>query len=300
MAIHQLEKNLYLVDLDQTLQGFRQFISSWIYISYNKTIVIDPGPASTIAVLKQALKKLNISEIEYILLTHIHIDHAGGTGLLLDDFPKAKVVCHPIGIPHMIDPERLWQGSLQVLGEVAKAYGPIAAIPREKLIFPEKIVEEDLTVEIYETPGHASHHVNYLIDEFLFAGEVGGVHLKWNNDFYLRIATPPKFIYEVYKNSLYKMADVPCKKICFGHYGQMDSPQTFFLRSKQQLDTWMDICKTLLQENPECDVQQGFKQLIQGDPSLKYFNEFDQDIRKREEYFSLNSIKGMLDYLRNN
>lgn len=297
MAIHEIKNNLYLVDLDQDLPGFRQFISTWIYSSNNKTIVIDPGPASTIKVLRQALKELNISKIDYILLTHIHIDHAGGTGLLLDDFPHAKVVCHPIGMPHLMDPQRLWQGSLKVLGNVAKAYGPIAAIPREKLIYPEKITDEDLSVAIYPTPGHASHHVNYLVDQILFAGEVGGVHVKWNNDFYLRVATPPQFIFEVYKGSLFKMADVPCEKICFGHYGHTNHPDTFFSRAKQQLNLWMYICQEMV-ANKQFDEKQIFNALLERDPSLQYFSEFDPDIQEREEYFSLNSIKGMIEYLK--
>ena len=140
MAIHKKSKNLFLIDLDQKLPGFRKFISSWLYTKDHKNIIIDPGPTSTIPVLEKALADLNIHKVDYILLTHIHIDHAGGTGLLLSKFPDSKVLCHPMGIPHMINPEKLWQGSLALY--VARMLPSLFHQSPVPLAFPERPLRE--------------------------------------------------------------------------------------------------------------------------------------------------------------
>jgi glyoxylase-like metal-dependent hydrolase (beta-lactamase superfamily II) len=297
MSVHQKTKNLFLIDLDQKIDGFRQFISAWVYRSHNRTILVDPGPTVTIPLLKKALGELEIDRLDYILLTHIHIDHAGGTGLLISYYPEAKVVCHPKGIPHMINPEKLWQGSLKVLGKIVESYGPITGIPEKRISYPQTIETGSLKVEIYETPGHAAHHLNYLIDGHLFLGETAGVNIAMENDFYLRIATPPKFIYEVYKKSLYKAAGLECDKICFGHYDMREDVHNVFDRAKDQLEFWIDMVRAHYEKNKNVDAADIFCDLLESDPSIKAFKKLDKDIQKREKYFALNSINGMLGYL---
>ena len=296
MAIHQKTNNLFLVDLDQPLEGFRQFISCWIYKKQNKIILIDPGPLSTIPVLRNALAELGIAHIDYILLTHIHIDHAGGAGALLDHFPLAHVICHPRAIPHMIDPEKLWRGSLEVLGDIARTYKEIVPVPQNR-IFYSTFIDDQIKVDIIETPGHALHHLNFLIDGFLFAGEVAGVNYPMQDELYLRIATPPRFVYEIYKDSLYKAADLKCQSLCFGHYDMRRDVTNIFDAAKQQLELWIKTVSLSYNNNHSVPVQEIFERLIEDDPCLASFNKLEDDIRKREKYFALNSIKGMLDYI---
>src|SRR6185369_2747089 len=114
------------IDLDQPgLTGFRQFISSWLYCGGNFNLLVDPGPLSTIPHLIAEVRRHGVERLDYILLTHIHIDHAGGTGALLKEFPEAKVICHPDGIRHLVTPAKLWEGSQKVLGpELAAAGAP--------------------------------------------------------------------------------------------------------------------------------------------------------------------------------
>jgi glyoxylase-like metal-dependent hydrolase (beta-lactamase superfamily II) len=297
MATQKKSDHLFLIDLDQKLDGFRLFISCWIYRKNEKVILIDPGPTSTIPLLEEALTELDIFNIDYILLTHIHIDHAGGTGMLLSKFPGAKVLCHPKGIPHMIDPEKLWQGSLSVLGQIAETYQAIIPVPDSKIFYKPQI-KGLLNIEVLETPGHAMHHLSFLIDGLLFAGEVAGVHCPAGDDFYLRIATPPRFIYDVYKKSLYKAAAVDCDYICFGHYDMRADSTRVFDAAKQQLELWMETVRSLYQENSSIKELEIFNALLVKDPLLRSFKAFEKDIRKREQYFALNSVKGMLEYIR--
>ena len=107
------------------------------------------------------------------MLYEVITDHAGGAGALLDIYPDACVICHPDGIAHMVDPEKLWEGSLKVLGKTAEAYGKIVPVPPGKIAFSEQLANGLLRA--FPTPGHAPHHCCYLIDDLLFAGEVAGV-----------------------------------------------------------------------------------------------------------------------------
>ena len=118
MEVKSIDSNLKCINLDN-------FINTWIYISNDLCFIVDPGPTVLINLLKDGLDQLKINEndLNYILLTHPHIDHAGGVGKLLKFFPHAKVVCHSRGIKHLINPKRLWEGSLKVLGKAAEFYG---------------------------------------------------------------------------------------------------------------------------------------------------------------------------------
>jgi len=133
-------ERLTCIDLDQpSLEGFRRFISSWLYRGPAFTLLVDPGPLSTIPHLVGELRRLGVGRLDAILLTHIHIDHAGGAGALLREFPEARVICHPEGIRHLIAPEKLWEGSRKVLGKLAEAYGEIVPVPAEKIGFQDLI-----------------------------------------------------------------------------------------------------------------------------------------------------------------
>ncbi|MFN2256994.1 MAG: MBL fold metallo-hydrolase, partial [Desulfuromonadaceae bacterium] len=188
-------KNLHQVYLDQkNLTGFRNFINAWIYTDARKAFVVDPGPLSTIPVLIDALQQRGVEHLDYILLTHIHIDHAGGTGELVRRFPHTRVICHPAGVKHMLEPQALWDGSLKVLGKVAQEYGEIVPVPAENIHLQSTLEDraklDDPRIEILHTPGHASHHLSFMLDNLLIAGEVAGVGCDTPVGNYMRPATP--------------------------------------------------------------------------------------------------------------
>jgi len=97
MNIIEVAENLYLVDLPQKLEGFRRFISSWVIKNDDEAVLVDVGPSSTIPKLLESLKYLEIKRVPYVLLTHIHLDHAGGIHGILEKFPDARVVVHEKG-----------------------------------------------------------------------------------------------------------------------------------------------------------------------------------------------------------
>ena len=110
--------NPTLIPIKQDLPGFERFIGSWVCVG-EINMVIDVGPSVSVNRLIKALTDMGVDRVDCVALTHIHIDHAGGLALFLEHFPMATVICHEKGIKHLVDPTRLWAGSLKTLGEIA-------------------------------------------------------------------------------------------------------------------------------------------------------------------------------------
>ena len=294
----QINSNLFLITLDQKIEGFREFISSWLYHHESITFLVDPGPKYSIERLKKVLEIIGVNKLDYILLTHVHIDHAGGTGKLLKYFPEAKVSCHPKGVKHLINPAELWKSSLKVLGKIAEAYEEFTPVPEHNILFQEVIKKEEHVIEAIETPGHAPHHISYLFNQYLFAGEVAGVQQTLPNRIYLRPATPPKFKLETSLSSLEKVIAKNPKVICYGHYGINKEASKFLLLSQKQLTLWTEVIKEALAKGEENLEKIVFERLLKEDRLFSNFHYLKEDIKKRERYFINNSIKGIKEYLK--
>jgi len=289
------EQNLFCIDLDQpSLPGFRQFISCWCWQSAGKRLLIDPGPLSTIPQLRKGLQAAGVDKLDYILLTQIHIDHAGGTGELLKHFPEAQVFVSPEGVQHMIEPTRLWQGSLKVLGKTAEAYGEIIPVPAEKIGFSASI--GDTGIRSYLTPGHAVHHCCYLAGDLLFAGEVAGVRTQVDQGIYMRPATPPRFILEIAVASIERMIKLAPKRMIFAHYGLVDDALTHLKIGKDQLLLWVRGAAVTEGLQAEARVDAFYTWLIEHDPNFALIDQLAPDQLAREREFIGNSLRGMAEY----
>lgn len=288
--------HLTCIDLDQpSLEGFRKFISAWLYRGEEFTLVVDPGPLSTIPHLVSELRRHDVERLDYILLTHIHIDHAGGTGALLDAFPGAQVICHPEGVRHMVAPEKLWQGSLKVLGAMAEAYGEIVPVPAERIGFAEQIGSTG--VRAFLTPGHAQHHCCYLLDDLLFGGEVAGVRSEVANGIYMRPATPPRFIQEVALDSIERMIALQPRQLVFAHYGRVDSALEHLQIGREQLLLWVRGVAATAAAEPEEREAAFFAWLLEHDEHYANISQLPADIYARERIFLGNSLRGMSEYV---
>lgn len=287
---------LVCIDLDQPqLEGFRQFISSWLCVTDSCTFVVDPGPLTTIPHLVAELRQQGVNRVDYILLTHIHIDHAGGTGALLREFPEAVVICHPEGIRHLIEPEKLWQGSQKVLGKLADIYGEIVAVPAESILFSEEINGGE--IRAYLTPGHAVHHCSYLVDDLLFAGEIGGVRCDVPDALFVRPATPPRFILEVALNSIDRMIALEPKRMVFAHYGLVETAVEHLTIAREQLLLWVRCVAAVSDEVGDKREERLIDLLRERDPYYRNVSLLPGDIAVRERYFLGNTLKGMAEYV---
>ncbi len=297
--------DVYRLNLDIPIRGYRDFITPWLIqetgfgvvmgTGLYRTILVDPGPACGIPSLLDCLAKLDVRKIDYVLLTHVHIDHAGGIAELASAYPALRVVAHEKGRPHLLDPARLWEGSLQTLGEVASAFGRISPLP-ERNLMPEGREAEG--VGVIETPGHAPHHRSYLFRcgerDVLFAGEAAGVYLGGN---YLRPATPPRFFYDVAMGSLDRLKTAGGSLICYGHYGSSADVRRLLREAGDQLALWRDVVADV-QKTEAADmgvsVEACLDRLLSVDPHFSDFADLDSAVRDREVFYLKSSIRGFL------
>ncbi|MDW7712072.1 MAG: MBL fold metallo-hydrolase [Deferrisomatales bacterium] len=292
-VIHEPLEDLFLVDLDLPREGFRGFIGSWVLRRAGATVLVDPGPRATLPILRDALARLRVHRLDAVLLTHIHIDHAGGTGLLLDRYPEAQVVCHRKGMPHLADPAKLWAGSLQVLGDLAEAYGEIAPVPPERVTWEDSLTFGDLPVDALETPGHAAHHVSYRVGDLLFAGEAAGVRCALPEGPYLRPAAPPPFFYEEFRVSLLRLAATGAAHLCYGHGGHTAGARAVCEAALRQLDLWVRTVEELVRSGGEDLARAAFDRLLDVDPAFARFRDLPPDVQARERYFFGNTLQGL-------
>jgi glyoxylase-like metal-dependent hydrolase (beta-lactamase superfamily II) len=296
--IQRISKDLFLVDLDLPLPGFRRFISSWVLTADDRAIVIDPGPSATVLVLWDALRELGIKGIDYVLLTHIHLDHAGGCGDLIGKYPEPTVVCHPQAVDHLVDPARLWHGSTKVLGDLARTYGEPSPVNREKLCPGCDIQWKGYEIESLETPGHASHHLCFFLDDIALVGEVAGIRVPSANPAYTRPATPPPFQPEVALGSLSRVIERRPERICYGHYGMVDNAVSALEEAHCQMSLWLEIIEERHDRGLAMDEESILDEILVRDPGVRSFHQLEPDIQERERYFIKNSIKGMAGFIK--
>ena len=298
MKITEERPHLYLIQLDQRIEKFGTFIGSWVYDGEERFLV-DVGPKASVDQLVEGLKILEIKRLDFIFLTHIHIDHAGGTGALIDQFPDSKVICHESGVQHLIQPQRLWEGSKKVLGDLALKYGEIVPVPERNLLSQEKFRREGL--EVIKTPGHAAHHMSIAFKGYLFAGEAGGVYFNRGGQPYLRPATPPTFILEEAVGSIDRLLAAGAREICYAHFGIHPDADGMLKRYRNQLYLWKDVVAEQMSRAEGGDLNGLFDRcipvLLERDELFRPFIDLGEDEKGMEVYFVKNAIQGISEYV---
>jgi glyoxylase-like metal-dependent hydrolase (beta-lactamase superfamily II) len=296
--INAVADGVYQITLTPPLDGFTDFISAW-WVSGPPSFLVDVGPGSTADQLLRALDTLRISHVDYILLTHLHLDHAGAAGRISRRFPGARIICHEQGIPHLIDPAQLWEGTRKVLGPVAAGYGPMEPMPAERLIAAQGFSAGGIAA--IATPGHAPHHVSYFTACGLFAGEAAGVCYRLGEGReYLRPATPPRFFLDVSLASIDRLIAHSPGRMLIGHFGLTEDGTGLLQRHRDQLLFWEKWLSREAGRYPPAEaVGCCTERLLAEDPRLASFQVFPQAAQKRERYFLKNSVSGFLGWLQN-
>jgi glyoxylase-like metal-dependent hydrolase (beta-lactamase superfamily II) len=288
--------NPILINIKQDRPGFERFIGSWV-CQADINILVDVGPANSVSRLIESLEAMNVDRVDFVLLSHIHIDHAGGLAYVLKRFPMANVICHDKGIGHLSDPSKLWAGSRKALGELAEFYGAINPVKQEKLIPHTEASIKDL--EIIETPGHAPHHLSFSYKRNLFVGEAGGTYVTVQGKEYLRPAAPPKFFLRDCLKSVDQLLALEDQPIRYAHFGENESSHQMLNRFRDQLKRWEEIIKKEMSEGKRPLVERCTDRLLEEDPELKAFHIMEPDTQKREAYFLANAVSGFVEFLEN-
>jgi glyoxylase-like metal-dependent hydrolase (beta-lactamase superfamily II) len=221
-----LSHGLSYVDLE--FLGRRHAIASGIVQSAGGAAIVDPGPTTCLQTLELGLQQQGVRwpDVRHILLTHIHLDHAGATGTIVREHPHIRVLVHERGTPHMIDPQKLIDSATRLYGaEMDRLWGEIAPVPESNLVTlagGERIEAGGRAFEVAYTPGHASHHVSYLdrSSGVAFVGDTAGVCI---DDGYILPPTPPPDIdVERWRGSLDQIEAWDPDTIFLTHFGPIN------------------------------------------------------------------------------
>jgi glyoxylase-like metal-dependent hydrolase (beta-lactamase superfamily II) len=284
-----------LIAIRQDRPGFDDFIGSWLCRD-KITVLVDVGPAKTAKRLIAALDAHGVQSVDYILLTHIHIDHAGALAELLDRYPKAMAVCHERAVESLMAPAKLWQGSRKVLGPLAELYGEPRRVPSERLIPHRAFKSRQL--KVIETPGHAPHHLSFCYGRRLFSGEAGGNYFVVGEEEYLRPATPPRFFLDVFLESVEQLLSLEDQPIYYAHFGKGLSSKRLLGRFRQQVLQWKEWISEQVDSGMAEPVENCVEMLLERDPNLRAFSLMPPGVQKREREFMANAVKGFIGYFR--
>jgi glyoxylase-like metal-dependent hydrolase (beta-lactamase superfamily II) len=188
--------------------------------------IIDPGPSSTLPALRAGLERagMTLADVRAILLTHIHLDHAGATGTLVAENPALRVYVHEKGAPHMVDPAKLMASATRLWGhEMDRLWGDMRPVPAANLDVlrgGERIAAGGRDLEVAYTPGHASHHVSYFSADsgIAFVGDTAGVRLQ-SGRFIMPPTPPPDIDLEAWRDSFARIAAWRPDTLFITHFG---------------------------------------------------------------------------------
>lgn len=225
--------------LDLLFQDTPGLIAGYLIQNGDALALIETGPGSCHAALVAALKTIGVSprDIHHVFLTHIHLDHAGGAGWWAQQ--GAQVYVHGKGAPHVIDPAKLIDSATRIYGDRMKSlWGPILPAPAERVTIlsdGEKVIIGDIEIEAWDTPGHARHHLAYVVKDVCFTGDVAGVRLQ-GCDYLSVAAAPPQFEPVPYIASVDRLLAANFSKLYLAHFGEVSDPGTHLERYRHAID----------------------------------------------------------------
>ena len=244
--VTQISSGVWLISLP--FLGEHEIVGSYLLAGENELVIIDPGPGSMLESLLASIRAAGFDpqDVTHILATHVHLDHAGVTGSLVQQLPKAQVYVHSKGAPHLIDTSNLIASAKRIYGErMPILWGEIESTPEERIHTLEggdilKIAGRRL--EVHYTPGHAIHHVIFFDAHSgeLFAGDVAGVKLP-GVDYVQPPTPPPDLDLEAWSDSISLLRNLRPDIIYLGHFGGIKDVIPHLGRLREKLSAWGDF-----------------------------------------------------------
>jgi glyoxylase-like metal-dependent hydrolase (beta-lactamase superfamily II) len=234
-----------LLDLEHL--GRPRVIGSYL-LEGEEPALVDCGPASCLDALRTRLAEqgLEIADLRHLLLTHIHLDHAGAAGSLVRESPGLVVHVREIGAPHLVDPSRLERSARRLYGDdFDRLWGELAPVPEENV----RIVgERVLDLEVFPTPGHASHHVSFFgPDGSCFTGDAAGVRIPPGR-YVAPVAPPPDIDVEAWERTIDAIEERAAKRLLLGHFGGVDDVGFHLAELRATLSTWAERARDASEE----------------------------------------------------
>jgi glyoxylase-like metal-dependent hydrolase (beta-lactamase superfamily II) len=239
--------------VDLNFLGVPEIIATAVLHGSAGVALIDPGPSTTLDSLKQSLRRKGISlgDIRQILLTHIHLDHAGATGSLVRENAAIDVFVHERGAPHMIEPSRLLASAGRLYGaDMDRLWGdflPVHADRVRALKGEERITAGGRELEVAYTPGHASHHVSYFdpSSRVAFVGDTAGIR-RQGRDYIMPPTPPPDIDLDAWRASADRILSWDPDTLFLTHFGPFHGARMHFQDMTERIAAWSGIVRRLL------------------------------------------------------
>ncbi len=254
-----------LIDLHH--QGERA-VGCYLLETVDGPALQDCGPSTCIATLRGALagRGLALTDVRHLLLSHIHLDHAGATGTLVREHPGLRVHVSAIGAPHLVDPGRLEASARRLYGDAFDAlWGELAPVPSENV---EVAGERVLGLECFPSPGHAWHHVCYLDgDGTLYTGDAAGVRIQPSR-YVLPVCPPPELDIEAWFRTFEEIERRQPERLALIHFGVAESPSDHLALVREQLTVWAKHGELLDQDDWIAGARRGLEAAVGDEADL--------------------------------
>jgi glyoxylase-like metal-dependent hydrolase (beta-lactamase superfamily II) len=262
-----LASGLDYVDLN--FLGNPEIIATAILQDAAGVALVDPGPSTTLETLRASLDRKGIAmrDVRQILLTHIHLDHAGVTGTLVRENPAIEVFVHERGARHMIDPSKLLASAGRLYGaDMERLWGDFLPVPVERiraLKGEERLLAGGRELQVAYTPGHASHHVSYFdsSSRIAFVGDTAGIR-RGDGNYILPPTPPPDVDLEAWRRSEDRILAWDPDTLFLTHFGPFHGARQHFQELMDRLDTWSGIVRRLVGD-PTLDEAQRERAFVQ-------------------------------------
>jgi len=285
------------VDTRTSVLIFNDIRTVWVVRDRHNTLIETAHPAEFPELLA-GLRALSLrpEDIDFLALTHIHIDHAGGTGHLAEANPFLRIFVHETGLRHLLRPSRLMDGVRAAYGDDFAVVGQMRAVPSAAMIVPvgngDRIELGETILEVYETPGHARQHVVFFDRgrSCVYSGDALGSYYPNHPNFVL--APPPDYDPQEAKRSIDLVRRLQPRNIRFTHCGprELDGTGAFYENLKAKHDLWNERLLEIAREHPELDHRGFFEMFLERVPEVRDYP---------DQFFSFNlSVKGILTQLR--
>ncbi|MFQ5999144.1 MAG: MBL fold metallo-hydrolase [Candidatus Bathyarchaeia archaeon] len=299
MYSKKLNDFMYLIDLKP--RGLENFSASYV-IKGSKVAIIETGPRLTVENLLAGLREVGVKreDVDYVAVSHIHIDHAGGAGTLLPYLPNAQLLVHRKGAPHLINPEKLWLSSLQTLGSIAEMYGEFQPVQEERIVIARDgmVVDlgEGLDLKVLEMPGHASHELGFYekSSNGIFPGDAAGIYL--NKFDVIMPTTPAPFHLEMALSSLRRLIQMKPSCLYYSHFGPASDAVKRLKTYETRLTLWGKIIFEGMKSGENFEAIH--ERILEKDPLTSHVADFIKNHLILSRGIIMQNIHGFIEYFR--
>ena len=249
--VEEIDDGLWCIDLQ--FQREPNVIAAWLMAGEDGLALIETGPSSTLEALRAGIAATGhrLADLTDVVVSHIHLDHSGAMTHVAAAAPRARIHVHPVGLPHLVDPARLWASAARIYGDrMVPLWGDAGPVPAER-VHPvgdgDVLLMAGREFRVLHTPGHAGHHLA-LHDadrQLVFTGDAAGVRVP-GTGYVCPPVPPPELDIPVWDETIALLAGLGARRLCLTHFGVVADPAAHLRQLVRNLDSFRDLAQSVL------------------------------------------------------